>query len=149
MIVALQILCHYSPRLKRIIIISVLVYYTHKAISTLLNLNICWRKPFKSNLIGILKYKFSHAILLIMLNYSNSKVVKQSDCLKQKNHWVGIYWYITLIIIIIIIITCHSSRCSLSTGHLGPASLKIMKKFKPNEWDKNHTRNRFWNFPLS
>ena len=33
-----------------------------------------------------------------------------------------------------ILITCHSSRCWSSTGHLGPASLKIIGKLRAPQW---------------
>ena len=41
------------------------------------------------------------------------------------------------------IITWRPSRRSLLTR---PASLKVKRNHKPNEWDRNQTKNRFWNF---
>lgn len=62
-----QIFCHYSLRLKKIIIILVcIILYTHKVISTILNLNTFRRKPFKFNSIDILKCNFSLAILFYL-----------------------------------------------------------------------------------
>lgn len=71
--------------------------YTHKVTSETLNLSLCRRKQFKFNLINILKRNFSLAIThkinqlfreWILLNYPYSKVVNQSDCLKQQNQSV-------------------------------------------------------------
>ena len=65
--VARSIFCQYFLRLKGTIIILFQYNYTHEAISTTLNLNICLRKPFKVKLIDILKSKFMSAILFHFL----------------------------------------------------------------------------------
>ena len=59
---ARQILCHYSPWLKR----TIVLVYIHEKISTTLDFNICRRKPFQVYFIDIPKREFTSAILFCL-----------------------------------------------------------------------------------
>ena len=73
--------------------------HTFRMISTALDLNSCWRKPFRVDLTDISKREFTLAILfclnyalltMMWIMFSYSEIANQSDCLKHQDHWVSI-----------------------------------------------------------